>query len=134
MSASDKQLFRIRTATDRQMAASVILELEDGKDWHLTISQKPPKRTLLQNDLYWAYMTDLGNQTGYTKEEMSLIAKSELLEPKLVEFNGRPKLLTKSTTDLSVKEMSDYIRSIEIWAAENGFTLHAPNFRDEAIR
>lgn len=110
-----------------------ISALDLSKKWRVEITDKA-KRTVQQNDLYWAYMTELGQQIGCTKEQAGLIAKSELGLAETVMYKGLPKLLVKSTMELSVKEMSDFIREIEIWAPENGFTLYAPNYREEALK
>lgn len=93
-----------------------------------------PKRSNLQNDLWWAYMTDIGKQTGVTKEQAAVIAKAGIGFVEAVDFMGRKIPLAKSTKGLTKKEMSEAIREVEIWAAESGLTLYAPDYRNEAMR
>lgn len=93
-----------------------------------------PKRSNLQNDLWWAYMTDIAKQTGVTKEQAAVIAKAGIGFVEAVDFMGRKIPLAKATRGLTKKEMSEAIREVEIWAAECGLTLYAPDYRSEAMR
>lgn len=93
-----------------------------------------PKRSNLQNDLWWAYMTDIGKQIGATKEQAAVIVKGGIGLVEYIDFFGRKIPLAKSTTKMDKKEMSEAIREAEIWAAEIGLTLYAPDYRNEAMR
>lgn len=93
-----------------------------------------PQRSVLQNRLYWEYMTQLGKHTGHTKDEMSLFFKWKFLGADQREIYGQSFNQVRSTTDLNVKEFSEYIRSIEVFASEHGFTFAAPPYYGDAMR
>lgn len=93
-----------------------------------------PKRSNLQNDLWWAYMTDIGKQIGSTKEQAAVIVKGGIGFVEVIDFFGKKIPLAKSTKGLNKKEMSEIIREAEIWASEVGITLYAPDYRNEAMR
>jgi len=87
-----------------------------------------PQRSTLQNRLYWEYMTQLGDYTGHTKDEMSLFFKWKFLGADKTEVYGQTFNAVKSTTDLNVKEFNEYLRNIEVFASEQGFTFKLPSY------
>lgn len=92
-----------------------------------------PKRSLAQNRLLWAYYTDVGKQIGHTPNEVHLYYRSKFLTPRLVTVLDKTFMELPSTTELSIKEMVDYLTQIEIHAAEHGYELSAPYFRELAL-
>lgn len=80
----------------------------------LTVTSKKPKRTVQQNSYYWGVILKMvGNEVGESnmkylhealKEKFLLIEETVVVGTKIRVF--------KSTTDLSVKDFSKYIRDI----------------------
>lgn len=103
---------------------------------HLDVTWEPykPKRSTLQNRLYWEYMTQLGEHTGHTKDEMSLFFKWKFLGADQKEVYGQSFNAVRSTQDLNTKEFTEYLRSIEVFASEHGFMFKAPPYYNEAMR
>ena len=67
----------------------------------------------------------LGQELGYTKNEMHDIAKLKFLERERIEDGLKIKYL-KSTTALTKKEFKDLIESVIVWAAST-FSINLPN-------
>jgi|TARA_Y100000310_G_scaffold320685_1_gene377383 hypothetical protein len=97
----------------------------EGKDIVFTLSENKDYRTNSQNKLWWKYMHIMGNELGYTKNEMHDIAKLKFLQRERVEDGLKIKYL-KSTTALTKKEFRELIDSIIIWAAAT-FSINLPN-------
>lgn len=105
--------------------------VETGKRYRITISEFD-KRSLPQNNLYWEWMTRLGqhfSKSGakYSSEEMHDLMRHKFLgyvNKKIGNTELQPQL--RSTTDLTKKEFSEYMMKIEVWAAEHGCLLPYP--------
>lgn len=93
-----------------------------------------PKRSTLQNRLYWEYMTQLADFTGHTKDEMHLFCRWKFIGANETEIMGQNFNALPSTQDLNTKEFTDYIRSIEVFASEQGFTFEAPPYYGDVWR
>lgn len=80
----------------------------------VTITNKRPKRTVSQNNYYWgAYLPAIAEETGdYDLEALHEFFKRKFLAKETVEIFGEAVLKTKSTTELSVLEFSEYIEKI----------------------
>lgn len=90
-----------------------------------------PKRSNLANRYYWEILSQAAEQTGYTKDELHLFMRHKFLgaNQKLIfeqNFNMLP-----STTDLNVKDFSNYVRSVETFILESGFTISAPPYYND---
>lgn len=96
------------------------------------IEFKEPKRTLPQNDRFWAMLTDIAEamkERGreYAPDQWKVIFMTAYGH----EVKFLPSLDMKtfipvghSSSDLSVREMSDLMEFMSAWAAENGITLN----------
>lgn len=93
-----------------------------------------PKRSTLQNRLYWEYMTQLGENTGHTKDEMSLFFKWKFLGTDPSSIYGQSFNAVRSTTDLNIKEFNEFLRNIEVFASEQGFVFTAPSYYGDVWR
>lgn len=121
---SEKDLNRLYDDIERELVHGILLARFEPYDH---------KRTSLQNALWWAYMTEIGNQMGVTKDQAAVIAKIAIGYSDMVNFMGKKFMMAKSTKELSVKEMIEKIREVEIWCAEIGITLYAPPYRNDAF-
>ena len=97
----------------------------DGMNIVFTLSENKDFRTNSQNKLWWKYMHILGQELGYTKNEMHDIAKLKFLERERIEDGLKIKYL-KSTTALTKKEFRELIDLVIIWAAQT-FSVNLPN-------
>lgn len=93
-----------------------------------------PQRSILQNRLYWEYMTQLAEYTGHTKDEMHLFCRWKFIGADKTEIMGQSFNALPSTQDLNTKEFTDYIRSIEVFASEQGVMFSAPSYYDDVWR
>ncbi len=82
------------------------------------------KRSLDQNALYWKWITIIGDELGYTKDEMHETLMRQHLPPKIVSTMAGD-VEVYSSTKLSVKEMSRYMELVEITAGTYGVKLPA---------
>lgn len=115
----------------RQRAVNWCLQLP-----HKTrVEFKEPKRTLPQNDRFWAMLTDISRQAThqgrkYTPDQWKVIfmhacGREVQFIPSLDGSTFIP--WGQSSSDLGVKEMTDLIEFMFAWGAENGVV-----FQDDA--
>lgn len=91
------------------------------------IRQAKKKRSLPQNNLYWAWLTEFAPHTGYTEEQLHIILRKRFLGEHILTFKGEQYLLTKSTTELTTKEFSEYMDKVHNLAETMGVMLYYPN-------
>lgn len=106
-------------------------------------------RSLAQNRIYWLWIGQLEKQTGqdlhlyfkrlflskiYAKDDgdfaqmaQSIASCQELLDNWQYEQLATGVIKQISTTKASVKQMSEYLNKIEIWAFGQGLTLSVPS-------
>jgi len=98
----------------------LIERLDPTKRWVCNVTERKSKRSTEQNSRYWKLLTELGKYLGYEAEEMHDLMRFKFL--KRVEYmEGKAIPILKSTTKLSVEEMTEYQEKIERWAAGMGF-------------
>lgn len=114
----------VRTQADRNLACKWALGVPSGS----RIEFKKPRRSLPQNDRMWAMLTELAAQVPYnglrlTPDDFKLIfldaLKREVRMVPNLDGNGMVSL-GRSSSDLSVEEMSDMFLLIEKFGAEHG--------------
>jgi hypothetical protein len=96
------------------------------------IEFKASKRTLPQNDLMWALLTDVAQQKEhggrkYPPEDWKAIFLHALGQEMrfIPSLDGKTFLpLGNRSSDLSKPEMTDLIELILAWGTENGVTFH----------
>lgn len=65
------------------------------------------------------HMSDVSGK-AITTEMVHCVAKDRFLKPIIVEFNGKSKGYPGSTTNLSKREMSEFIEKVFAWGSEMG--------------
>lgn len=98
----------------------------------LQVAPEKKKRSRSQNNLYWVWLTIMGNELGYSNEEMHDIFKHKYLKEKKDIVNKKTgELMTvdfiRSTTSLNKAEMSDYMMKVERDSIELGIILPSPD-------
>lgn len=86
--------------------------LKPGRDIWLTIEIATNKRTLSQNNYYWAYLNIIADETGDDANSIHEWAKRKFLSPKFITVQGEEIKIPASTTDLSKPEFSEYLMRI----------------------
>lgn len=96
------------------------------------VEYKAPKRTLPQNALLWANLTDIADQMTWhgvklSADDWKLVfldaLKREVRMVPNIDGNGFVNL-GRSSSDLSKGEMSDLLELINAFAAQHDITLH----------
>jgi len=96
--------------------------------YEVSIGPYKKRRSLEMNNLYWDWVTTIGDDLGYTKEEMHEVLMRKFLAPRVMEIDGE-QVEVYSTRVLKVREMSEYMEHIARFAAEMGIALRHPEDR-----
>lgn len=117
----------IRTEADCTALKDLIDNLNLDHEWRFEWKKVNPKRTLDQNALYWIWMTVIGNDLGYTKDDMDREMKRHCDAPKRhwKGMDGSDQW-EYSTSGADVAEMAAYMDRIQAWAASEGIGLPTP--------
>lgn len=111
--------------TNERAFRKFIKEIPDGK--HLVKIENRNKRTLSQNGYYFAilpFIKDALHDIGYNeirdKDDVHILLRQMFLKRRIVNENTGEIIgeLSRSTTDLTVKEFGEYLDRITQWCAE----------------
>lgn len=95
------------------------LKFFKGKRVEIEIKKLSSKRTSRQNRLWWLYMTILGNETGYSKDEMHQICKFKFLKrEKVDEKSGEVFEYIADSSSLNKSEFADMTTDLIRWASQ----------------
>jgi hypothetical protein len=102
-------------------------EFHQGKvvTYRIDIIRNRPVRSVDQNRYYWALLTMIAAQSGYTKEKLHHWYGLEFLAE---DFNG--KMIPRSTSELNTEEMSNYIKKVKTHA-EEFYSVNIPRPEDK---
>lgn len=128
-----RRLYVLNSPARRKFVADVVSKLTKG--WRVEV--KEPQRTLPQNDKMWAALTDVSEQHPHGGVTLSpadwrLVfldafwreRGEELRIVPNLDGTGFVPLSGRSTSDLTVGEMSDYIELIQATGAGWGVEFH----------
>ena len=92
----------------------------------LEMSPPYPKRTLPENNLYWAKCTEFARFCGSTKDEVSYGVKVRAMEMGLwrgkeVMFSKTGEKIPDSSATADTKEMATLIKVLDLIASEYGY-------------
>ena len=125
-----RALISIASEADRAKAARWVTQAPAGT----RVEFKAPKRSLPQNDLMWAALTDVATQLKWhgiklSPDDWKLIfldaLKREVRMVPNIDGNGFVNL-GRSSSDLSKAEMTDLIDLIHAFGANHGVTFQEP--------
>lgn len=88
-------------------------ECKVGDEIAITLTNRRPKRTDLQNNYYWLFLSLIATSSGHTTEELHIWAKGKFLTQGMSEVYGSKVRIVRSTTKLNVGEFCEYIMRIE---------------------
>ena len=92
----------------------------------LSLEEDRKKRNNAQNRLYWKWIWIISKETGNDDEWLHAMMKKKFLSKrKLVKLGGKRSYqnIEWSTTDLSVKEFSEFLNKVHLFFSELGFIL-----------
>lgn len=98
-----------------------IANCKDG-EYTLTLKRKRNRRSLNQNNLYWEWISIIGNELGYEKEEIHCTLKAMFLVDRSKKIP-----IIRSSANLNSFEFSQYMEQIDRWCAEQGILLPLPS-------
>lgn len=129
------QHFIMRNAQVAQNAVNLInrLPLDNDKPiWEVVVRKFKRKRSVDQNNLVHMWFQIIANETGNDMETVKEYIKAKYLAPVFREWVDpatKEKSLvgcSRSTTDLTVEEMTAFINNVEQFALELGVILPMP--------
>lgn len=121
-----KRTFILRNPSIKDKAIQAIRECEDGK-YRIIIEPHVSKRSLAQNSYLWGVVYERIRyhlaETGltdeiYGAETLHEYFKQKFLPTQVIEIGKEQKIVTGSTTKLSVVDMRDFIDQIINYAAD----------------
>ena len=99
--------------------------IEDGTKVEVEITETPDVRTNKQNKLWWAWMKIIGNELGYSKNEVHDILKYKFLLREEIN-DGETTQHLKSTSTLTKKELNKLTQDVFFWANDT-LNINLPN-------
>lgn len=96
----------------------------------VTVGDYKRNRSLEQNDRLWAMYKIIGDELGYTKDEIHSLMRYKFLGMDKKEVAGEIIEELPSTTKLKVGDMIDYQDDIERWANGMGIRMPARDYND----
>lgn len=93
------------------------LELDEDKPQEMVIKDHKKIRSLEANALYWSWLRIIMKETGDSTKALHAFYGDEFLPKEEVMVFGKKVLEIKSTTDLKVKEFTEYLKQVEAHAA-----------------
>jgi len=92
----------------------------------ISLKEERMNRTQRQNALYWIWVKELSEQTGYTKDAMHDILRDKFLGYREVKAKDKIIRALRSTTDLNVDQFKEYLQEIDFFSADFGIQLPHP--------
>tara|TARA_R110002012_G_scaffold59425_1_gene155396 strand:+ start:1597 stop:1977 length:381 start_codon:yes stop_codon:yes gene_type:complete len=99
--------------------------MEDGVRVVVEIREAENVRTNQQNKLWWSWMSIIGDELGYGKQEIHDICKYRFLLREEI-IDGEIHQSLKSTTTLTKKEFKKLTQDVYYWANDT-FNINLPN-------
>jgi len=115
----------ILTKNNHQVFYDLINKLDKDKFYQITVKERKVQRSTDQNKRLWMLYTTIGNDIGYSAEEMHELLTYKFLSNEKV-INGEKIVHVPSTSKLSVDDMIEYQKQIEFWAS----TTFGMQFKD----
>jgi hypothetical protein len=135
-----RALLTLRSTSEREQAIQWVRKAPTGS----RVEFKGPSRSLDQNSRFWAMLTDVAvqgrvNDRRFNTEDWKTMFMTAYAEERGIEIKHLPALnragmipCGRSSSDLSVGEMSELMEWIAAWGAENGIKFHDQEELEEA--
>ena len=96
--------------------------LDPTKIYDITLQEHKDSRSIQQNKMYWALITEMGSYLGYNTEEMHSMMAYKYLSYEQ-ELLGDEVVIVPSTTKLNIKQFAEYYDKVCQFAYTLGFRL-----------
>ena len=93
----------------------------------ISVKEDVMTRSQRQSKLYFMWVGILAEETGYTKDAMHDILRDKFLGYRTVKTKDKVIEVLRSTTELSVTDMKDYLTEIDMFAIDFGMMLPRPS-------
>jgi hypothetical protein len=121
--------FIVKKAEDMLQVLSYLRSVNVEKPLDISIKVYKPNRSAAQNRLYWKWIAIMGDDLGYTKDELHAVLAVKFLGTEEINCMGETITQPISTSTLLVPSFSEYLKHIEIFShSELGILL--PNKDD----
>ena len=111
----------------RNNAIEYIKGLDIKKPIEILIKPYKKNRSLAQNSTYHMWLADIAPEFGYKPEELHETLKVGFLGVVENVVDGVKLIRPKSTTELSTKEMAEYLSMVEMLAHSLNIRLRRPD-------
>lgn len=106
-------------------AIVLIKQLPTDGSMVVVLKKREEDRTLAQNRLMWMWLGILSGELGYTKNEMHDVMCREILGTELRKgLDGTDFEIIKTTRKLKIREMTDFLKTLDFTAG--GLGIHLP--------
>ena len=107
---------------------TTLFKKTDAKEAVISIKPNKMTRTGQQNKLYHSIIDQIRAETHNTKDAIKVHCQTEFLETRVEEVAKKQRVVLKSTTELTTKEMGVYIDEVITWASNDlGIELNLPD-------
>lgn len=120
----DKLIFTVEQSNSIE---KYLKRIKEGSQLTIEIKKFINNRTLAQNRLYWLHLNIIGDELGYSADELHDSYKAMFLTDRSKKIP-----LVRSTTVLDTKQFTTYMELIRKHAGELGITL--PTDLDDYIQ
>lgn len=119
-------IYRIINETVR---ANCLQEIKGLSLEKYQVSVTEIKRSNPQNNLYWKWLSIIGNDLGYTPDDLHEAMKANFLGTESgKDMFGNLYIRPKSSAKLKKKEFSDYMNKVHAFAMGEGIILPQPDY------
>lgn len=109
----------LRSTAEAAQAIAYLRALDYSRPMVVTVKAWRRRRSMPQNRLMWMWMQVLADWCGHTAEEMHEYCKVKFLGTRELSIGADvSRYVTRSTSALDTKQMTDYLEAIRLWAAE----------------
>ena len=108
------------SGSEKESIQKLFGELDPTKFYDVTLQEHKDSRSVQQNKMYWALITELGSFLGYNTEEMHQMMAYKYLSYKN-DLMGEEVVVVPSTTKLNIKQFAEYYDKVCQFAYTLGF-------------
>lgn len=114
---AQKSVYRIHQKSGLLAACAQIEKLLNGEMLVLEVRTESERRRVKANRRYWAILEEIADQTQFTSDQLHEWFKRKFIGVREVKLpDGETLNLGLSSAELSVKEFTDYMTSVEAYA------------------
>jgi hypothetical protein len=123
----------IDSAEKRATAAEYVSRLTSSPLMDVEVKPHRRSRSIAQNRLYWMWLHTVADYAGYDEQELHLLLRERFLGYEPVEIKGKTVHTLKSTTELTIRQFTDYLNRLARLAYYLEISLPYPDGADFAL-